>query len=277
MIGSRSRRGRRALIASMLLSPGLALLALGRAPAAPAPIELDDAFIIIEVNATDGDAGVQFFLDGDAWRSVTVTDPGGKVVVDLDVDGALALQGLTEVFSESSEPSFAQQPLEAFLRRFPPGVYVFSGVTTHGDRLAGRAELTHALPDAPVIATPVRGRPVDVNEMVIAWSPVPDPPGSAITGYQLIVELAAEPLREFTVDLPASVNSVQIPAALIEPDARYKFELAALETSGNRTITEATFVTRPARRAPGAGFHAAPDQAGRRDLSTIVGIWSDNG
>ena len=32
-------------------------------------IELGGASIIIEVNATDGDAGFQVFLDGDGWRN----------------------------------------------------------------------------------------------------------------------------------------------------------------------------------------------------------------
>jgi len=37
------------------------------------PIRLADTSIIIETNATDGDAGLQVFLDGEDWREMSVT------------------------------------------------------------------------------------------------------------------------------------------------------------------------------------------------------------
>jgi hypothetical protein len=37
--------------------------------AAGQPTRLAAATLIIEVNGTDGDAGLQFFLDGDPWNS----------------------------------------------------------------------------------------------------------------------------------------------------------------------------------------------------------------
>jgi hypothetical protein len=36
------------------------------------PIALDEAKIIIETNFTDGDAGIQVFLDGEAWNKIQI-------------------------------------------------------------------------------------------------------------------------------------------------------------------------------------------------------------
>ena len=48
-------------------------------------IELGDASIIIEVNATDGDAGFQIFLDGDGWRNARVYDSNGVRILKVTV------------------------------------------------------------------------------------------------------------------------------------------------------------------------------------------------
>ena len=48
-------------------------------------IELGEASIIIEVNATDGDAGFQIFLDGDGWRNARVYDSNGVRILKVTV------------------------------------------------------------------------------------------------------------------------------------------------------------------------------------------------
>ncbi len=40
----------------------------GMATPATAVVELDEAEIFIEINDTDGDAGIQIFLDGVGWK-----------------------------------------------------------------------------------------------------------------------------------------------------------------------------------------------------------------
>ena len=50
--------------------------------AAPIPaevIELDAAEVFIEFNFTDGDFGIQFFWDGEAWRSMSIRGPNGSM------------------------------------------------------------------------------------------------------------------------------------------------------------------------------------------------------
>ena len=115
----------------------LALLALGGTAlggdqartAKSKPIPLAAATLIVEVNGTDGDAGLQFFLDGEPWRSMTISDPTRRVIVDVDAEGRLKDWGLTELFSESNEPPFDEVPLAEFKKRFPEGIYKFVGTT----------------------------------------------------------------------------------------------------------------------------------------------------
>ena len=47
------------------------------------PVEFDDAEFFIEINATDGDAGVQLMLDGVGWKELEMTDPLGNVILEV--------------------------------------------------------------------------------------------------------------------------------------------------------------------------------------------------
>ena len=210
------------------------------APAASKTVRLDEATMIVEVNATDGDAGLQIFLDGEAWRSMTITAPDGRRMVAINGRTRLKNYGLTELFSESSEPPFDLFPLKKFKRLFPEGRYSFVGTTIEGDRLAGKARLSHDIPDGPQIAAPADGSTVPPGSLVADWNPVPEPPGINVVGYRAIVE-REDPLRVFSIDLPASVTSVTIPPEYVESGTKYKLEVQAIEASGNQTLTEIEF------------------------------------
>jgi Fibronectin type III domain len=210
------------------------------AKAAAKRIRLDEATMIIEVNATDQDAGLQVFLDGEAWRSMTITGPGGRRILAVNTKGRLKNHGLTELFSESSEPTFKELPLGKFKRLFPEGRYRFSGTTIEGQRLVGQARLSHDIPDGPSITSPAEGSTVSPNNAVASWDPVPEPSGIDIVGYRAIVE-REDPLRVFSVDLPESVTSVTIPPEFLESGTKYKLEVQAIEASGNQTLTEIEF------------------------------------
>jgi hypothetical protein len=67
-------------------------------------VRLDEVTMIIEVNATDGDAGLQVFLDGEPLRRMTISAPDGRRIVAVNTRTRLGNYGLTELFSESSEP-----------------------------------------------------------------------------------------------------------------------------------------------------------------------------
>lgn len=205
-------------------------------------IPFEDSTLIIEVNSTDGDAGLQFFFDGEPWRSAEVSGPDGQKVLDVDAGGDLKDFGLTELFSESNEPPFDELPLEEFLARFPAGEYTVSGKTIEGERLAGTATLTHDIPAGPVVVSPDEDAVVPPDDVVVVWEPVTEPAGIDIVGYQVIVE-REDPLRVFQVDLPPAATSVTVPPEFLQANTEYGVEVLAIEASGNQTITETGFQT----------------------------------
>jgi hypothetical protein len=210
------------------------------AESAQRPLRLEDSTMIIEVNSTDRDAGLQVFLDGEPWTAMAVFAPGGRKILDVDAKGRLNRFGLTELFSESHEPEFSELPLGKFKRRFPEGRYRFAGRTTEGRKLIGSARFSHDIPGGPTIVSPTAGATVPENNVVASWTPAPEPPGVDVVGYRAIVE-RDNPLRVFNADLPASVTSVTIPAEYLEPGNEYKLEVQAIEESGNQTISELSF------------------------------------
>jgi hypothetical protein len=213
------------------------------AEAATQPIRLAQATLIVEVNATDGDAGLQVFLDGEPWRSMTISGPDGQSVLEVEGEGRLHNFGLTELFSESSEPPFDVFPLEKFKELFPEGRYTFSGTTVKGQRIVGEARLSHDIPDGPEITAPADGATVARDSVVARWSAVPEPRGIDIVGYRVIVTRES-PLRVFNADLPASARRMPIPSEFLQSGIEYKLEVQAIEAGGNQTLEEITFSTR---------------------------------
>lgn len=213
---------------------------LDSAEAGPKVMQFPDARLKIEVNGTDGDAGLQVFLDGPAWRVVTIRDPHGREVLEVEVGSVIHNYGLTELFSESSEPPFEEFPFEQFKLLFPEGKYTFRGTTIDGVRLVGTAMLSHRVPDTPVIIAPVDGSEVSPDGLVVRWEPTTTPQGIKIAGYQVLV-VAENPLRVFSADLPASATSVPVPAEFLEP-GEYKAEVLAVEVNGNQTLAEVVFM-----------------------------------
>ena len=222
----------------------LALLALGALAAGPAAaVELADAEIYIEINDTDGDAGIHLFLDGEGWRRMKLFNPDGQMVGLIKGKGGIGQQGLTELFFESAEPSFDVQPLDEFLALHPEGTYTFTGLTTDGEEIEGEAELTHVLPGAPVLVFPVE-EGVDPEDAEFVWQAVADPAGSEIVRYIVIVVCETEDDEfEIEMEVNADTTSVTVAPEFLEQEdwEECKWEVLAREASGNQTISEAEF------------------------------------
>ncbi len=221
------------------------------------PVALDDAKIIIETNFTDGDAGVQVFLDGEGWKKMVVKDPNGKRLFSIKAQGNLKKElGLTELFWESEEPEYLdpeELTLEEILSLFSEGEYDFKGKTVEGDPLTGTATLSHELPCAPENLSPTE-ETVDDSGIVISWDPVDTALNDigddcsvdiiTVETYQVIVEdLDSE--NTFDIFLPASPagNMVSVPDEFIEDGKTYKYEVLAIADNGNQTIAETYFCT----------------------------------
>jgi hypothetical protein len=206
-------------------------------------VPFKSATLIVEINDTDGDAGLQIFLDHDAWRAISITRPDGTRIVDFRTESELTNYGLTELFSESSEPPFTEVPLEEFQALFPEGDYLVEGETITGERIESTVPLSHAFPAGPEITSPEEDSTVAPGELVVRWEPLAPVDGVEIVAYEVVVVTESEPSRSLEADLPATATEMRIPAEFMEPGTEFKAEVLAIEASGNKTLTEVAFST----------------------------------
>ncbi len=212
-------------------------------------IELEEAEVFIEFNHTDGDFGIQFFWDGDAWKKMSVKGPDGRTVLRVRSGGSLGEQGLAEGFFESDEPSLDELSMAEFFERFPAGEYEFEGRTLDGAEIEGEADFTHVLPAPPSNLWPADGDEVDHLVPLIATfdAVTQDLDGQALTPvlYEVIVETEGEILRVFSIILDGDLAhpAVTVPPEFLTPETEYKLEIIVQEESGNKTIAETEFST----------------------------------
>lgn len=234
---------------ALLLAFGLALGACGAGNATSKTkisakegqtVAFKEARLIVETNATDGDAGLQIFLDNDPWKTIALYRPDGSKILDVVNRGVLETYGLTELFSESSEPPFTEFPLDEFKKLFPEGKYRLTGSTIDGTELESIVTLTHDFPAEPKILSPAEDSTVPATNLTVSWEKVTEPKGIKIIGYQVLVE-REDPLRRFSADLTADATSIKIPSEFFEPGVEHKVEVVAIEANRNQTLTELSF------------------------------------
>ena len=243
-----------ALVPAVLLSAVAVSSSAGEQSARAVPLK--DAKLNIEHNATDEDTGFQGFVDSEGWRRLDVHGPDGQVLA-FEARGSLAKLGLTELFFESVEPENAKVPIDETLANLPEGRYTISGPTQENGKSAGRttgkAWLTHDIPAGLKLVSPAEGATVPVRGVVARWKPV----SKTITGdpvtiiaYQLIIEKDVEPhphmIGKFglSIYVPRSVTSMAVPDGFLQPRTKYKWEVLAIERSGNQTLSSGEFRTR---------------------------------
>ncbi|MGH9891392.1 MAG: hypothetical protein ACREA0_05310 [bacterium] len=227
---------------------------------------------LIEINATDGDIGFHFLMDGDGLNSGRIDDPNGTKIFEDQAKGPLAEQKLTETFAESAEPLCWEDPeadedeeivtLEEFLERWTAGTYVFSGMGGKGEKSEGETELTHELPAAPA--------DVDFDGSVISWDSGDDlgncashaelddlvadgvlpvhPEDVPVTAWEIVLEPDVEdgdPTGKlvFSIRVPGNVDpqEVTVPAdylASLPDDTPVKIEVGAIGVDDNATFSE---------------------------------------
>ncbi len=238
-----------------LEASGNQTITVGFFTSAPAPgpaEEIEDTLAAIEHNTSAGDLGFHLAIDAPAWSRMSLVGPGGDALLEVSTRGSVGSQGLTSLSFESRELPFDELSFDDFLARFAQGEYTLTGETVEGQALTGTIELSHIIPDAPVILSPTDGEEVAVDSVVIAWEPVTTPDDVEIDVYQLMFYPADPPEGEESIDLdidlelevPAEVTQVRIPPELLEAGAAYEFEVVAVEAEGNKTLTVGRFATR---------------------------------
>ena len=199
---------------------------------------LDVSSIFFEYNATANVLGVHVSLDGESLTQLSITNPRGTSVFDVEGSGPFGTLGLTELLLKGAESNLDEFPLDDLLRLFPAGTYRFSGRTVGREIIDGTGALTHAIPAGPKVSTTVGPG----NRLVIRWTAVTGPPPGfpnrriVIAGYQVII-------GSFKVSVPARTRKVTVPPEFVAslPFGTNQFEVLAIEASGNQTITEGTF------------------------------------
>jgi len=221
-----------------------------------ATVPLKDAKLNIEHNATDSDTGFQGFIDSEGWKRLDVRGPEGTVL-SFQGRGELAKLGLTELFFETVEPANADVPIDEMLAKLPEGNYIIQGPgIENGERTGsneGTAWLTHDIPAGPKLLSPAPGATVPSGGLVARWGAVNKTitgAGVTIIAYQLIIEKDVPPHPHMigkiglSMYVPASVTSIAVPNGFLEPATAYKWEVLAIEESGNQTLSSGEFWTR---------------------------------
>jgi hypothetical protein len=205
------------------------------AEASAAPSRFDEASIVVERNATDGDTEVVMTGTGgdEGLRQLTIITPDDRRVLLLS-SADPTIMGIREFAFESPE-----REGDAILAAYPEGAYKFRGVSVTGERFRSRDRLSHHLPEPTVITNPVQDAVVGTNALTIRWAAVP---GAA--EYQLEFENESiDPEQVLTVNLPAHRTSFKVPSSLLVPGSDYQVGVATVGQNGNIVVVETTFAT----------------------------------
>lgn len=238
----------------------IALVAFGLGTAAPESraAEFPEAELYFELNDSAGDLGIHSSIDGPANLGVTILDPKGRVLLNINPHGPLARQGLTQLFFESAEPTFDQLAPADFFARFPEGEYKIRGRTLAGELLESDVELSQVMAARPgnITANGVAAVNCDVLPLpsvrapvLIEWDPVTTShPTVGIAGsveierYEFFVEREGVKMG---VELPPNVTFFEIPAEILALGDTFKYEIIARTSTGNNTAVEACFSLLP--------------------------------
>jgi hypothetical protein len=194
----------------------------------------EDAAIIVEQNATDGDTEIVITAvpDDKGLRRFSVRSPQGERI--FKVSAPRHLMGLREFLFETPEPEGEQ-----ILALYPEGNYTFSGIADDGERFRGTAELSHDLPPPTVILFPSPGEAVPADALTVQWSQVP---GIEQFLFEFENE-SADPEQALLLNLPPNVTSFDVPRALLVPGADYQVGVATIAENGNTVFVEVEFST----------------------------------
>ncbi|MCI0454313.1 MAG: hypothetical protein L0Y68_04870 [Candidatus Dadabacteria bacterium] len=243
----------------VLFLMAVVVLTFGAITPVVSALEFSEAELFFELNDTDGDLGIHASIDGGPYSKLEIEDPNERVILLLKAQGKLALQGLTQFFMESAEPSFDELEPEVFFNRFPEGRYEISAIALEGGELESVVRLSHVLA-APVGNVMVNTEPAAENcdadplpsvsePVTIDWDPVtqshPEIGKSGpikIVRYQFFVEQGD---IKFAVDLPPDATEFEVPSeifALGDTNEPFKFEIIARTATNNNTAIESCLI-----------------------------------
>jgi hypothetical protein len=206
-------------------------------------LEFDDAEIIFEQNATDGDVEVVIFAKLEAsdagMQQFWLCAPNGKEVYKFSSPKKNNNIGGREIVVESPEPGDTSIVFGAY----PEGTYTFVAKSFDKEWFLSEADLSHELPDVKILL-PVEDSVVS-RGFYVTWM---QKPPSEDTPEKFIVELVNEGSEEpgkcsdleeeLVVDVPGDQNMFQTPFEWMEAGCEYQVSVGIVNEFGNKTSRE---------------------------------------
>ena len=197
--------------------------------------------VLIEMNASDGDIGFHTLFDGDRLGTRADDEPREETSswMDQAFDGsaALATQGVTENFFESSEPSCEIQDLPAFLRCSLREHTLLIWMATRAAPCSPMTSRLHRQTSSSTARTS-RGNTETTSASAASTdtNPLARTPLSATrwSWSRMLMTLWCSNMK-FTIRVPASVNKIRVPKAYraaLPPNTPLKVEVGAIEYRG---------------------------------------------
>ena len=240
-----------ALLLLCLISSGPASAPLSTAHTLrqPHPLPFEQLSLHIEIDLPSiwspghvNDPPLRSYLDFPAEVVLVASAPRGfgrlrvlnsarETVFDLDLRREAAC-GLSEIELESEGAT-----LRDVLQDYPGGEYLVQAVTVDGVPLEGVVTLTPQFPGFFAALAPSPDEMVPFGDVTIAWTP-----SRGAVVYEL--EIEQEELGfGFTIELPASQTSFQLPVQILQPGRAYEYSLAVKGDTDNELEVEGGFRT----------------------------------
>ena len=192
--------------------------------------QFDNASVIFETNATDGDFEVVFKMKGDdeGIETLLVLAPNGRVMVNSSTVG-----GMRQYVYETPEPA----DITEITSVYPEGEYVFFATTPSGTFYSAEAILSHTLPATTEFMMPAPEATGVARDVTLSWGAVP-----GIKSY--IIGIGNDDLEEvFEITVSAAVTSLQVPGGFLMANTEYEFEIGTVGEDGNVSFIETSFTT----------------------------------
>jgi hypothetical protein len=231
---------------------------------------------LIEINASDGDIGFHFLMDGDDLIRAAIYAPNHRKIFYDGARGALREQFLTETFVESAEPLCFDPlddddlendeddfvTLEDFVDRWQDGTYTFFGIGDGWEFSFGQTTLGIDLPAAPNLdaddgfgfdgsiiswgAGDDLGECADYEELMdlVDEEVLPVHPANVpVVEWEVVFEADIPGNLKYSARVPGNISPKQItvPAdflAALPADTPAKIEVGAIGAGDNATFSE---------------------------------------
>jgi hypothetical protein len=227
---------RRALLLAVTLLLGASGPAVEAGKELGASVPFAAASVHFEQNVTDGDFEAVFEIKGgkEGLAKLTVVSPDGRTVIDFTAPDAPTFLGIRQFRFETPEP----RDLKSLTSAYPAGVYSFAGATAAGERLQGKATLSHTLPATVSFLRPkADARVVGAKNLKVAWTPVKN-----AAAYMIKIEQSKLGVN-LTSTLPGSASTFAVPDDFLRPGTEYQLAIGTVSPQGNISFVETTFTT----------------------------------